>query len=449
VSAASLPLPTGAALDATLTGGSQKTKIVDSAGTNLATVSAAGAVKVDGSAVTQPVSGTVSLAAATAVELLDSAGTNKASISAAGAVKVDGSAVTQPVSIAATVSENVAQVGGSAVVSAAAGVQRVGVVGGAGTSLETTAGVLDENIKNVGNAAVVTAAAGVQKVGIVGSTGTALDSTAGVLDENIKNVGGSAVVSAAAGIQKVGIVGNAGASVDSTAAAGAAPTNAVLGSDVFNTTVPAPTAGQAVAQQCDSVGSLLVSSEGRKASYNAAYRLIDATVGQLSLTFTFATNTNKQLATIYHAATATKNVKIHYISITPSTGALGVFDFEVRALSAATAPATGNPAITPGKFAQADAGAEATCLALPTTAGSLVAADSPVSGAFEWNSAAAAAVGNPSGLAGQEIMLFNDQLPGVKPLTMRAATAEGYAVNGRSSTAVALRFTIRIVFTEE
>ena len=51
---------TGFALDATLTGGSQKTKIVDSAGSNVATVSAAGAVKVDGSAVTQPISGTVS-----------------------------------------------------------------------------------------------------------------------------------------------------------------------------------------------------------------------------------------------------------------------------------------------------------------------------------------------------------------------------------------------------
>ena len=36
VSAASLPLPTGAALDATLTGGAQKTKIVDAGGTNVA-----------------------------------------------------------------------------------------------------------------------------------------------------------------------------------------------------------------------------------------------------------------------------------------------------------------------------------------------------------------------------------------------------------------------------
>lgn len=56
ISAASLPLPTGAALDATLTGGTQKTKLVDSGGTNVATISSGGAVKVDGSAATQPVS---------------------------------------------------------------------------------------------------------------------------------------------------------------------------------------------------------------------------------------------------------------------------------------------------------------------------------------------------------------------------------------------------------
>jgi len=48
----------GLALDATLTGGTQKSKLVDTGGTNVASVSAAGALKVDGSAVTQPVSGT-------------------------------------------------------------------------------------------------------------------------------------------------------------------------------------------------------------------------------------------------------------------------------------------------------------------------------------------------------------------------------------------------------
>jgi hypothetical protein len=57
---------------------------------------------------TQP----VSLPVGQAVELLDAGGTNKASISAAGAVKVDGSAVTQPVS--GTVTATVAAVGTNA-----------------------------------------------------------------------------------------------------------------------------------------------------------------------------------------------------------------------------------------------------------------------------------------------------------------------------------------------
>jgi hypothetical protein len=121
----------GVALDATLTGGTQKTKLVDTAGTNVATVSATGALKMDGSAVTQPVSGTfwqatqpvsgtfwqatqpVSAAslplpsgAATSAKqpALGTAGTPSADVltvqgvTSMTALKVDGSAVTQPVS---------------------------------------------------------------------------------------------------------------------------------------------------------------------------------------------------------------------------------------------------------------------------------------------------------------------------------------------------------------
>lgn len=186
-------------------------------------------------------------------------------------------------------------------------------------------------------------------------------------------------------------------------------------------------------------------------TYSAAYRLVDATAGQVGLTFTFTANTSKQLATIYHAGTATKTVKLRKIVLTPSAGAAGVFDFEIRALSAATAPATGNPAITPRQHDPADGAAEATCLALPTTAGSLVGADTgTVSEVFSWNAAAAAAQGNASGLSGQDIVLYEykDGME-MKPLTIRAATAEGYAVNGRCSAAVALRYTVHILFTEE
>lgn len=59
----------GLALDATLTGGTQKTKLVDTGGTNVASVSAAGALKVDGSAATQPISGTVTAIQATGTNL--------------------------------------------------------------------------------------------------------------------------------------------------------------------------------------------------------------------------------------------------------------------------------------------------------------------------------------------------------------------------------------------
>jgi hypothetical protein len=452
VSAVTLPLPTGAATAAKQpalgVAGTPSTDVLSVQGTAGMT-----AVKTDGSGVTQPVSGTVTSNVGTTgglaldatltggtqkTKIVDAGGTNVATVDATGDVQVDVNnfPATQAVTAAALpLPANAAQETGGNLATLAGAV---------------TAAVVQENVKQVGGTAVVTAAAGVQLVGIEGRAGTSLETTAGVLDENLKNVGNAAVVTAAAGVQKVGIVGNAGTAVDSTAAAGAAPNNAVLTSGVFNTNPPAPTTGQAMAIQFDSTGSQFSSVEGRKASYLAAYRLADATAGQLGLTFTFVVNTNKQLATIYHAAGATKLVKIHFISITPSlAAAASVFDFEVRALNATTPPATGNPAIIPGKFAQADAAAEAACLALPTTAGSLVAADSPVSGAFEWNAGIGAATTNPGGLAGQEIVLFNDMLPGVKPLTMRPATAEGYAINGRSTVATSLRFTMRIIFTEE
>lgn len=186
-------------------------------------------------------------------------------------------------------------------------------------------------------------------------------------------------------------------------------------------------------------------------SYTAAYRLGDATAGQLSLTFTFVANTNKQLCTIYHTALAVKTVKIRKISIILSTGAAGVFDFEVRANSSAAGPTTGNPVITPRQHDPADGAAEVTCLALPTTPGGLIGVDSgTVSGPISWNSGAVAASGNPSGLAGQEVVLYEykDGME-MKPLTMRAGNAEGFAISGRCTAAIALRFTVCILFTEE
>lgn len=118
------------ALDATLIGGTQKTKIVDTGGTNVASVSAAGAVKVDGSAVTQPVSAAslplptgaatettlakipiaqasttsgqsgalVQGAVTTAAPTYTTAQTSPLSLTTAGALRTDASGTTQPIS---------------------------------------------------------------------------------------------------------------------------------------------------------------------------------------------------------------------------------------------------------------------------------------------------------------------------------------------------------------
>jgi hypothetical protein len=98
-----------------------------------------GQLKVDGSGVTQPVSGTffqvtqpvsiaatlpVTLPVGQAVELLDSAGTNKAAIGTTGAL-----------------STNLTQVAGFAVSTVGNGQQRVGIVGNTGVILDGIAGV--------------------------------------------------------------------------------------------------------------------------------------------------------------------------------------------------------------------------------------------------------------------------------------------------------------------
>lgn len=184
-------------------------------------------------------------------------------------------------------------------------------------------------------------------------------------------------------------------------------------------------------------------------TYTAVYRLADATAGTTALAFTFVANTNKQLATIHHAVGSAKEVLIRKVSLFIGVQAAGIFEFEIRPLSATTAPATGNPAITPGKHDQADGAADSTCLALPTTAGSLVAADSPVGNSVILNLGANTAPTNSLGADGLEVVLFDsDARDGVKPLRIRAATAEGYAINGRCVQAVALTFKICIQFTE-
>lgn len=140
VSAASLPLPTGAATSANQTTlGNQTTKIND--GTTTVAVTVGNALQVDASATTQPVSaaslplpsGASTSANQTTVgsqttKLND--GTNTAAVSAANALKVDGSAVTQPIS--GTVTANIGTSGALALdATLTGGTQKAIIRGGA------------------------------------------------------------------------------------------------------------------------------------------------------------------------------------------------------------------------------------------------------------------------------------------------------------------------------
>ncbi len=235
--------------------------------------------------------------------------------------------------------ENLKNIANSAVVTAAAGVQKVGVVGGTNVSLETTAGVLDHNLKNVGNAAVVTAVAGVQLVGIEGRAGTSFETTAGVLDENIKNVGNAAVVTVAAGVQKVGISGNAAATLDAVITAATAPANALATLAVNNTTPPSLTTGQSVAAQCDYEGSLFVKPIRRAQTTSKATTITNSNVAATVLAAQAAgifADISHFVITVVPAATA----DIAFTATLSDGTNSYIFDMDTGALATATADPT-------------------------------------------------------------------------------------------------------------
>lgn len=186
------------------------------------------------------------------------------------------------------------------------------------------------------------------------------------------------------------------------------------------------------------------------ATYGAGYRLAAATASVTYLGLTFAVNTDKQLVTIHHLVGSTKTVRIKRISLWIHLAAAGTFQFEARRLSATTAPATGNPAITPAAYDSSDGAAEATCLALPTTQGSETATDRPLTPNYTFNAASATAEVDGR-IAGHELLMFDSRggMGAGKDITLRAGVAEGLAVIGRCLTAASFNFTVFIEFTEE
>jgi hypothetical protein len=189
------------------------------------------------------------------------------------------------------------------------------------------------------------------------------------------------------------------------------------------------------------------------AMYTAVYRLANVTAAARVLsTGALTANTNKQIATIYHAVGATKRVQIKFVSVVlHGSTVAGTVEFEIQTLSGATAPATGNPAITPGKHDQADVAAEATCLALPTTQGTVLSADQPVGDSSFDGIGITTTPSTASPPPGPtRIVLWDSRdIADGKDLIIRAGAAEGYAVIVRANAASNVTYSATIFFTEE
>lgn len=174
VSAASLPLPSGASTSANQTNGSQETEIVQ--GGNIATVTAASALKVDGSAVTQPVSGTITANAGTGTFTVAGATTDGSTTEipflAVGGESNDATAQYQPIPLGTG--------GRSVIVEGVSGGTTVPVSGtitaNAGSGTFNIQGNASVNVNQVAGNAVTTATTGMQEVGVADSGGNGLTS---------------------------------------------------------------------------------------------------------------------------------------------------------------------------------------------------------------------------------------------------------------------------------
>jgi hypothetical protein len=181
-------------------------------------------------------------------------------------------------------------------------------------------------------------------------------------------------------------------------------------------------------------------------TYTAVYQLAAATSVALSASIAA---TVKQYATIYHPATALKQVRIKRITVNVESASVATkLAVQLSYLTSTTAPATGNPAITPTAHRSSSPVAEATCLALPTTAGSTGASGVGLVYSTEINMGVTVATTSPP-ISG-DISVYDDtQGTNLEPLIMRAGVAEGWTVQLASSATSTVLATCKITFVEE
>lgn len=182
------------------------------------------------------------------------------------------------------------------------------------------------------------------------------------------------------------------------------------------------------------------------ATYRANFR---AAASPHRLANAFAAAGRKQFATIHHAATATKTVRLRRVmaNIENVSAASYVTIDLVRITSA---PATGNPAITPSRAGSGDATVEATCLALPTTAAT---EEAQPYASLSYNlgiTGAASTTMPPLPLAWQDLLgpsIYHDDQ--AKAPEVRAGVLEGWAVTFDTNAIGTVIGSVAIEFTEE
>lgn len=143
----------------------------------------------------------------------------------------------------------------------------------------------------------------------------------------------------------------AGAQVDlltmrGTVAGGTAAANSLLGGAVYNSTAPAVTNGQQVADQVDTTGSRQVNTEGRKATYSASGTIVPASAAT-------------DVATI--TGSASKTIRVTRIQLSGQATAATPVIFSLIKRSAANSGGT-SAALTAIPLDSGNAAASATLL---------------------------------------------------------------------------------------
>jgi hypothetical protein len=413
ISATSLPLPTGASTAA-------KQPALGTAGTPSADVISVQGItsmtplKVDGSGVTQPVSGTVTTTppvnASTNITQVGGSALSEGQKAMAAsvpvvvasdqsAIPVSGTVTTTPPSNAST---NIAQVGGSALsegqkamaasvpVAIASDQSAVTV---SGTVTTTPPANASTNVAQFGGSAVVTGTGaggtGIPRVTISNDSSLAANQSVNVnqvggvaitegqktsaasipvvvasdqsnLPDNLTQIAGTAVSTAAAGVQKIGISGATAVTLDAAQNA-AAPANELVVGGVYQTTVPALTAGNASQLQTDSTGALAVNREGRKATYSAT-AVFSPTVTAATDVFTIT-------------GSATKTVRVTKLTVfgTETTAATQIVEILKRSTANSGGTSAASTAVPHDSNSSAATATVLSYTANPTTLGTLLA----------------------------------------------------------------------------